>query len=186
MRKRPAMYIGSTDTRGLMHCLWEIIDNSVDEALAGFGEKIHVSLNSDGSISVLDTARGVDGVTGVAGYGLAPVTFGGVASGTAVTGGATGFFDGDPTITGDVTSVDGSVTLDVPGVIADATVAAPNGWAVGDEVCALLAGGGYAELVRVPAGQLLPVRSAADCGTSSTARATAMRQPGSTAGAHLL
>ena len=59
VRKRPAMYIGSTDTRGLMHCLWEIIDNSVDEALAGFGEKIHVSLNSDGSISVLDTARGI-------------------------------------------------------------------------------------------------------------------------------
>ena len=93
---------------------------------------------SDGSFpipqEVLDTARGVDGVTGVAGYGLAPVTFGGVASGTAVTGGAIGFFDGDPTITGDVTAVDGSVTLDVPGVIADATVAATNGWAVGDEL----------------------------------------------------
>ena len=40
VRKRPAMYIGSTDTRGLMHCLWEIIDNAVDEALSGFGEEI--------------------------------------------------------------------------------------------------------------------------------------------------
>ena len=42
VRKRPAMYIGSTDTKGLMHCLWEIIDNSVDEALAGSGDKIEV------------------------------------------------------------------------------------------------------------------------------------------------
>ena len=40
VRKRPAMYIGSTDTRGLMHCLWEIIDNAVDEALGGFGNEI--------------------------------------------------------------------------------------------------------------------------------------------------
>src|SRR6187431_1245517 len=53
------MYIGSTDTRGLMHCLWEIIDNSVDEALGGFGSSITVDLNSDGSIAVNDTARGI-------------------------------------------------------------------------------------------------------------------------------
>ena len=59
VRKRPAMYIGSTDTRGLMHCLWEIIDNSVDEALSGFGEKIDVRLEADGSIYVVDRARGI-------------------------------------------------------------------------------------------------------------------------------
>jgi len=59
VRKRPAMYIGSTDTRGLMHCLWEIIDNAVDEALAGYGEKITVRLDADGSISVVDAARGI-------------------------------------------------------------------------------------------------------------------------------
>ena len=59
VRKRPAMYIGSTDTRGLMHCLWEIIDNAVDEALAGFGDRIDVSLNADGSIQVNDSARGI-------------------------------------------------------------------------------------------------------------------------------
>lgn len=53
------MYIGSTDTKGLMHCLWEIIDNSVDEALAGFGNSIDVRLNQDGSISVADVARGM-------------------------------------------------------------------------------------------------------------------------------
>jgi DNA gyrase subunit B len=59
VRKRPAMYIGSTDTKGLMHCLWEIIDNSVDEALAGFGKLITVNLHSDGSIEVIDRARGI-------------------------------------------------------------------------------------------------------------------------------
>jgi DNA gyrase subunit B len=53
------MYIGSTDTKGLMHCLWEIIDNSVDEALAGFGEQIEVELRHDGSVYVADHARGV-------------------------------------------------------------------------------------------------------------------------------
>jgi DNA gyrase subunit B len=59
VRKRPAMYIGSTDTRGLMHCLWEIIDNSVDEALGGFGDTISVELRADGSAFVADHARGI-------------------------------------------------------------------------------------------------------------------------------
>ena len=59
VRKRPAMYIGSTDTRGLMHCLWEIIDNAVDEALGGFGREILVTLRSDGGISVHDHGRGI-------------------------------------------------------------------------------------------------------------------------------
>nr|WP_208388159.1 DNA topoisomerase IV subunit B [Microbacterium halimionae] len=59
VRKRPGMYIGSTDSRGLMHCLWEIIDNSVDEALGGYGDKIEIVLHSDGSVEVRDRARGI-------------------------------------------------------------------------------------------------------------------------------
>ena len=72
VRKRPAMYIGSTDTRGLMHCMWEIIDNAVDEALAGHGDQIAIVLHADGSVAVADTARGMPvdieprtGLTGV-------------------------------------------------------------------------------------------------------------------------
>jgi DNA gyrase subunit B len=72
VRKRPGMYIGSTDARGLMHCLWEIIDNSVDEALAGHGSAIDVILHEDDSVEVHDRARGIPvdiepktGLTGV-------------------------------------------------------------------------------------------------------------------------
>ncbi|MEJ1155520.1 DNA topoisomerase IV subunit B [Microbacterium marmarense] len=59
VRKRPGMYIGSTDSRGLMHCLWEIIDNSVDEALGGHGSHIEIILHDDGSVEVRDRARGI-------------------------------------------------------------------------------------------------------------------------------
>lgn len=72
VRKRPAMYIGSTDRRGLMHCLWEIIDNSVDEALAGFCDHIEVVLYPDHSAEVRDNGRGVP-IDEVPGTGLSGV-----------------------------------------------------------------------------------------------------------------
>jgi DNA gyrase subunit B len=72
VRKRPGMYIGSTDSRGLMHCLWELIDNSVDESVAGHGDDITVTVYPDGSVEVADSGRGVPidieprtGLTGV-------------------------------------------------------------------------------------------------------------------------
>ncbi|WP_375084810.1 type IIA DNA topoisomerase subunit B [Microbacterium sp. LS_15] len=72
VRKRPGMYIGSNGSPGLMHCLWEIIDNAVDEAVAGSGSKIDVILHDDGSVEVHDRGRGIPvdveprtGLTGV-------------------------------------------------------------------------------------------------------------------------
>ncbi len=72
VRKRPGMYIGSNGSPGLMHCLWEVIDNAVDEAVAGNGSKIDIILHEDGSVEVHDRGRGIPvdveprtGLTGV-------------------------------------------------------------------------------------------------------------------------
>ena len=59
VRKRPGMYIGSTDRRGLHHLIWEIVDNSIDEVINGFGDRIIISLHKDGSVSIEDFGRGV-------------------------------------------------------------------------------------------------------------------------------
>ena len=59
VRKRPGMYIGSVSRKGLNHLVYEIVDNSVDEHLAGFCSEIHVTLNKDGSATVSDNGRGI-------------------------------------------------------------------------------------------------------------------------------
>ncbi|GAA1631166.1 DNA gyrase/topoisomerase IV subunit B [Georgenia ruanii] len=72
VRKRPGMYIGSTDSRGLMHCLWEIIDNAVDESLEGHAQNIEIILYPDSSVEVRDDGRGIP-VDTVASLGLSGV-----------------------------------------------------------------------------------------------------------------
>ncbi|WP_296133890.1 DNA topoisomerase (ATP-hydrolyzing) subunit B [Corynebacterium sp.] len=59
VRKRPGMYIGSTGVRGLHHLIWEIVDNSVDEAMAGYADKVIVTLREDGGVEVIDNGRGI-------------------------------------------------------------------------------------------------------------------------------
>ena len=76
VRKRPGMYIGSTSSRGLHHLVYEIVDNSVDEALAGYCTEIQVFINEDNSITVIDNGRGIPvGINHKAGIPAVEVVF---------------------------------------------------------------------------------------------------------------
>ncbi len=76
VRKRPGMYIGSTSSKGLHHLVYEIVDNSVDEVLAGFGDKIEVTVNADNSVTVIDNGRGIPvGIQKKAGIPAVEVVF---------------------------------------------------------------------------------------------------------------
>src|SRR5260370_1273343 len=100
VRKRPGMYIGSTSETGLHHLVWEVVDNSVDEAMAGFATRIDVVLQKDGGVRVSDNGRGipVDTVKATKKSALETVLtvlhaggkFGGDASGYKVSGGLHG------------------------------------------------------------------------------------------------